>query len=383
VQFDTHVCLVSAQPTPNITPVADAQTRPKRVILVVSNDMQSQAEWLGNVIKQRGVRVEGWPIVDPWDVEHLQSRLMELLEREQEGVAGKTLALNATGGTKPMSIAAYETFRAYDLPIFYVHPEQDRLIWMYPQNGPALVLEDTIKLGPFLAAHGATAREPIERTPPAPEVIDFAEELVKDLDRYAKALPVLNALAASARNRRESARLDRNDPGSSLDELIERFADAGYVVRQDSVLRFPDEAHRAFVNGGWFEQYVFHRVKRLHAEDVPVQDAACNLTVERTVRRKPVTNELDVALLVRNKLYVIECKTRSWPENPDGSSGADALYKLDSLVDLVGGLKARGMLVSYLPLPDKDKRRAADLRIEVCEGREVAELSSRLAKWVR
>ncbi len=382
MQLDTHVCLVSAQPTPNITPVADAQTRPRRVILVVSNDMQSRAEWLGSVIKQRGVRVDTWSIDDPWDVEHVQSRLMELLEREQEIVASKAIALNATGGTKPMSIAAYETFRAYDLPIFYVHPEQDRLIWMHPPHSPALVLEDTIKLGPFLAAHGAIAREPIEREPPAQAVIDFAVDLVKDLDRYATALPVLNALAASARNRRGSEALERNDPGSTLDELIDRFATAGYLARQGSALSFPDEATRAFVNGGWFEQYVFHRVKRLHAAGVPVQDAACNLTVERTVRKDLVTNELDVALLARNKLYVIECKTRTWPDRPDGSSGADALYKLDSLVDLVGGLQASGMLVSYLPLPDKDKRRAADLRIKVCEGREVAELSSRLAHWI-
>ena len=38
-----HVCMVSAQPTPNLTPVLDKRTRPERVILLVSDDIKKRA----------------------------------------------------------------------------------------------------------------------------------------------------------------------------------------------------------------------------------------------------------------------------------------------------------------------------------------------------
>ncbi len=126
----THLCLVSAQATPNLTPILDPAVAPRRVILLVSPDMADRAHWLEAVLRPRGIAVQSWPIADAWDVEHVQTRVLELLEVEREAVAASAIALNATGGTKPMSIAAYEAFRAYDLPIFYVDPERDRLVWI-------------------------------------------------------------------------------------------------------------------------------------------------------------------------------------------------------------------------------------------------------------
>ena len=107
----TQLCLVSAQATPNLTPALDPATRPRRVILLVSPDMHAKAEWLEQVLRPRGVRVDRWPIDDAWDVEGVQSRLLELLDRERDAMEAGAIALNATGGTKPMSIAAYEVFR--------------------------------------------------------------------------------------------------------------------------------------------------------------------------------------------------------------------------------------------------------------------------------
>jgi hypothetical protein len=155
MQPSTHLCLVSAQATPNLTPVMDPATAPRRVILLVSTDMARRAEWLQRVLAARGIRVARWDIDDAWDVEHLQVRVLELLDHEADAVQAGEIALNATGGTKPMSIAAYEAFRAYNLPIFYVHPERDRLIWMHPSRQMPVDLENRLRLEPFLLAHGA------------------------------------------------------------------------------------------------------------------------------------------------------------------------------------------------------------------------------------
>jgi hypothetical protein len=153
--MDTHLCLVSGQATPNLTPALDPETRPARVILLVSPDMRRRAVWLGRVLRSRGIRVEDWAVEDAWDIESLEVRILELLERESDAVRSQSLVLNATGGTKPMSIAAYEAFRAYELPIFYVHPEKDRLIWMHPSGRAPRDLENRVRLDAFLLAHGA------------------------------------------------------------------------------------------------------------------------------------------------------------------------------------------------------------------------------------
>ncbi len=136
MNLQTHLCLVSAQATPNLTPVLNPETAPKRVILLVSQDMRQRADWLEAILRPRGIGVEQWPIDDAWDVEHIQLRVLEFLERETSLLESRDIALNATGGTKPMSIAAYEAFRAYDLPIFYVHPERDRLTLAAPKRSP-------------------------------------------------------------------------------------------------------------------------------------------------------------------------------------------------------------------------------------------------------
>ena len=93
-------------------------------------------------------------------------------------------------------------------------------------------------------------------------------------------------------------------------------------------------------------------------------------------------NEIDVAALVHNRLYLIECKTRSMQGDSDAAGpGAETLYKLDSLTAL-GGLNTRGMVVSYQPLKQWDRQRADDLRIKVVEGGQLRNLDGHLANWI-
>lgn len=91
-------------------------------------------------------------------------------------------------------------------------------------------------------------------------------------------------------------------------------------------------------------------------------------------------NEIDVACLAENRLHLVECKTPVW--KGAGTPGADALYRLDALADLLGGLQGRAMLVSYLKLPAHVSRRAEDLRIRVCAGDRLPELRADLARWL-
>jgi hypothetical protein len=379
----THLCLVSTQATPNLTPALDPATRPSRVILLVSPDMRRRAGWLERVLGSRGVKVERWAIEDPWNVEGMQFRVLELLEHEGKAVATRTLALNATGGTKPMSIAAYEAFRAYDLPIFYVHPESDRLIWMYPGDRPPVDLANRVRLDPFLLAHGA--RLEAAKTEGIPtRLCELTDWLVSRSGVDGRALGVLNLLAAQAEKGLVSPEMEsRHLRNQRLQILIDRFEEAGLLQVQGRRLRFPDEEARFYVNGGWLEEHAFDVLSRLRGEIKAIQDLARSVTLVReTPRGDEVPNEIDVACLAENRLYLLECKTRSWRGADNSAAGADALYRLDTLGDLLGGLQARAMLVSYRDLPPPVLRRASDLGVRVCAGARLPELAAELRDWL-
>ena len=105
-----HVCLVYNTATANVTPALDPNFRPKEVVLVHSPDKVYHTNCLESVLKPTGVKVSRWPIQDARDVEHIRDRVLELMiAREQED-----MALNASGGTRPMSIVAYEIFKEFD-----------------------------------------------------------------------------------------------------------------------------------------------------------------------------------------------------------------------------------------------------------------------------
>ncbi len=377
---NTQVCLVSNQPIPNLTPLLDSSLEARRAILVVTPDMHERAGWLEEVLRPRGIRSELWPIDDAWDFDAIQSRIMELLERETAD--GARPALNATGGTKLMSIATYEAFRAYELPIFYVHPERDSIVWLQPDGhgGQQQELEDRLRLEAFLQAHGARVMHKPRRHLPATGDLELAETLIQRQDRYSRPIGTLNWLASSADHPGLDARLERT--GRELDELLDLFQQHGKLTRHGNNITFSDEEARFYANGGWIEGHVYNQLHRLRDSLPRLQDYAYALEVTRQQRDKTIPNELDVAFLHDNRLHIIECKTRRFRESAEESAGAEALYKLDTLRDLMGGLQARAMLASYRDLPGHDRSRAVDLGIRVCAGSQLQHLRQHLLDFI-
>lgn len=381
MRVHTHLCLVSAQPTPNLTPALDPAVAPRRVLLLVSPDMMRRAGWLETVLTVRGVHVESWSIEDAWDIEHVQHRLLQLLEREQVLVGCADIALNATGGTKPMSIAAYEVFRRINLPIFYIHPEQDRLIWMHPSGRVPLDLANRVTLDAFFQAHGARQQSATTTViPPARRAL--TDWLVAQSARLTPALGTLNWLAMKSTRSLISPPLtteQRHD--MALTDILGRCAGAGLLSIRAGQVRFANEAARFYVNGGWLEEHVYAVFQDFGHAERGIQDLARSVEITRKdPRGDEIHNEIDVACLAENRLYLVECKTRRWKSKD--SPGADTLYRLDALSDLLGGLQGRALLVSYLDLPDHVRCRAKDLRIAVCAGERLSVLHDVIAGWL-
>lgn len=378
MKHHTHMILVSGQPTPNLTPMLDQEIQPEQVIMVVSNDMVSRADWLDDVLKPRGIHTSRWPIQDPYDLE----RMRNVFQTGLIDLPNSDLALNVTGGTKPMAIAAFQVFSDFGLPIYYVHPEQDRLIWLKPADRSPRDLENRLKLEPFFLAHGAILKEREGAFGVRDELFELCREIVFNVDQYQDAIKSLNWLVSGAANpalRTPAVPRDlanRND----FESLLYCFESRNLLRWEGENLEFASENDRFFVNGGWLEHYVHALVQRVAKKNPSIQDIGRGLNLVRNRGKSDAANELDVALLADNRLHVIECKTGSFDESEKGDG---ALYKLQTLSGQFGGLQAKAMLVSYQPLPQAVKRRAHTDKTEISAGPQLKTLEEKLSTWLR
>jgi hypothetical protein len=163
-----------------------------------------------------------------------------------------------------------------------------------------------------------------------------------------------------------------------LEALLRNFESAGVLSVTGNKVRFASEQERSFTKGGWLEHHAYRTITALHSE-LAVRDKAANLVV---VDEGGVKNELDIAFLARNRLFIVECKTARM-DNARAGKANDTLFKLSEICRRVGGLGTRGMLASYRPLGDSEKKLAKALGIEVVAGSELNRLDERLKRWAK
>lgn len=376
-----HICLLYNTATANVAPALDPQLAPQEVVLVYAATQNQKAEDLEAVLKIAGIKTSHWVLQDAWNIEHIRDRMLELLiERE-----GEDIALNASGGTRPMSMVAYEIFTEFSKPIFYVHPHTDDVMWMHKRDLPVINCADKIKLPAFLQIHGAPVLSQGEKRGVAKNLRKLTDELVEHAELLAKPLAALNWLAQQAEQTLQTPKLSASQENwHELQALIQRLQAEGVLEYRYQCLQFPDEEARFFVNGGWLENHTFSIAYGLRADIPEIQDVGCSVEVGRDNTGKVVKNEMDVAFLANNHLYIIECKTKrfnTYGEHPD-SPGSEILYKLDTLKGLFGGVRTKAMLVSYHPLSNWDTQRARDLGIKICTARMLPQLRSVIKHWI-
>lgn len=378
IRYATHVCLVSAQATPNLTPVIDPAFSPRHVVMLVSPAMRSRAEHLAAVLKRRGVTVCDLDVPDPYDYLAIEECLLTWLAEHDSD----DLALNVTGGTKVMAMAAQEVFRSAGKPVFYVNIDRDEVLFIGQRQG-RFQLGQKVRLRDYLEAHGYRLQENAKRPAVRAWERDLTEKLVIDLARVGRELGELNWLAQEARKDLRSPDLThRQLESTQLDELIRRFSAQHLLKRDENALVFPDEATRQFVNGGWLESHVY----RVLAELAPKLGLAdYGVSLEVAAPNATTLNELDVAFLYRNRLHLIECKTANLaaPGTAGETRGTAAVYKLETLLKM-GGIATRGMLIDYRgSLAPADLARARQSGIEVVSGADIRRLPEKITNWAR
>lgn len=374
-QYDVHVCMVSDQAAANLIPVLDNEFKPKEVVLLVSPEMKVQAESFQTVLKMHQIKPTIVEIDNAFDLDEITAKLEYLLLSRDE----ESIALNVTGGTKLMAIAAQQVFQELDKPIFYTLSDKN-VVLILGKPSQRVELNSKLKLRHYLAAYGYEVKgDLISQNDSTHD--ELTTDLVRDMSRYQDGLPTLNKLAAEAgmsRGQVLRAKLQDDMRGNrAFLSLLERLEEGGILKRSYDSVTFTSEKARVYANGGWLEEYVFKQVNALPN----IQDKAHSLEFVRggnqtAVKNKGRNNEFDIAFISKNALHIIECKTRT-----QSNLEADILYKLQALAD-VGGIMTKKCLISYYNATDELRNRAKDNRIELIEGKDLQRLRQKLTNWI-
>src|SRR5690625_1408522 len=202
-------------------------------------------------------------IVDPDD----PLKIYQTLEKEKWDETAKYL-VNITGGTKIMSQIVFSYFQKFNATeIFYKPLNAKTLIQLYP-NLKTLTIDKVYELSleEYLFAHGYTFTASRELT----QSITNAEYLYEQICFYGDASKV--ALIANAQ-------------------------DANY-----------NKKDKPYLTGAWFEEWVYYTIKE--ALQLSNNQIAYNLKLKSRFsnRNTDSDNEIDVAFIYENNLYLIECK---------------------------------------------------------------------------
>ena len=382
--MNIHICLVSQQAAANLLPALDPTLKPAKIVLVVTAKMQRQAAHLTAVLKENAIQAELLQLSNEQDFHQTENELIELAARLEE----HTVTLNITGGTKLMSVAAQSVAQASGWRMFYVDADTDRAIWLGQDKTPPHPLQEQLKLRHYLRSYGFELTSKPNRSQASAAQQLLTQTLVEQVGSLEASISVLNALAQDAENRR-SLGVPMNDwqrDSRSLDVLLRYFEDAAALSVQGDRIQFASEAARDFVKGGWLE---LHAIQAVHQVTGPlgIRDKAMGLEVQDVTTE--TRNELDIAFMARNRLFVMECKTARI-DRPQGQGDRtappkanDTLFKLAENCRRIGGLGTRGMLVSYRKLQPPEMTLADALGIKVVAGSDIARLPEKLKHWVQ
>ncbi|MEX0618069.1 MAG: DUF1887 family CARF protein [Pseudohongiellaceae bacterium] len=377
-KFKTHFCMVSQQAAPNLLPLLDNDMKPEKVVLLVTPQMQQQAGYLEQVIKPRGIKVVQQPLNVVDDFDAMEYELMVLIGNEPTD----EIALNVTGGTKWMAIAAQEVFRENGSAVFYVKVEDDKVLFL--DGDPAShKLSQRIDLKSYIQAYGYEFRETNQVSGLPQNLRDLCERLVLKVEEWQGAIGQLNHLASVAESKNTLSLVlktvvPHSDP--QLPILLNECAIAGLLREKiTDQIHFAGEVARSWLNGGWLESYINSQLNELKKDGVIQDSPRLNLHIHRSGASSH--NEVDVCFMAKNRLHLIECKTKRMAGKGTAEATTDTVYKLDSISDL-GGLGTKSMLASYRKLKPADRQRAKDLRISVIQGVQIRQLKPALREWI-
>ncbi|WGE85077.1 Card1-like endonuclease domain-containing protein [Actinobacillus equuli] len=376
-KYDIHVCLISGQAAPNLLPILDKEFKPKKAVFVVStrDDIKEKADSLKLAFKQNGVDVEVLNLSNEFDFESLETEMFDLLTNYEK----ENIALNVTGGTKLMAIAAQNVFSEVK-PIFYINTDKEEVVFISKENDkyiPVQKLNTKTLINTYLSGYGVTVLKNKDDFN-FYKLGMFTERFAMWQNNYKNIISGLNSLAANAD--KNTLKSDLSNYSHDLELVIRDLAEEQFVELSGKIVDFKNESTRSFLNGNWLEYFTYKQVNSI----ANVIDSDWNVEIVDTKYKNNkfgVNNEIDVIFMAKNKCHIIECKTVNFDIDGNKEKLQGYLDKLKSLKDYSGSL-TKVCLVSFYPIPPYAKRRAEKDNIEIIDDYRIKDLKEKIQNWI-
>ena len=280
-------------------------------MFISSKKMSNRIEWIENTLD--------WNLLDPQhiilkkdgdeeDWASMTSQIEKALSKEGEYI------VNLTGGTKYMALAVQSVFSRYASRFFYIPYPQNRILSTNDKT------ESPIAYRVSTDEYVCLYNQPLMNShlPIMPK--EYTEAFFKHFINGWRQTEwdIIDALR-SYRNKNVSISKIKGLP-SFLNKIS---------FKNDGTLK---KLHIQYLTGGWFEEFVYHRIKdNLHPQDIVLGP-----------KTSSTNNDLDVVFTLGNKLFVIECKTGV----EGGRMLNEIVYKASALKENLLGLSARSYIFS-------------------------------------
>ena len=259
-----------------------------------------------------------------------------------EGKEDAEFMVNLTGGTKIMSIAAYEFFKDYSSKMIYVPIPKNEFIVPFPKKRPCdpVKLDLRLRVIEYLTAYGLTVLNESHSNSCLKEAIkrkELSEWIAGNYDNLKNLLKWLCGILRDCRSKKQFI-LKGEFFGASSEEK-QLLSKLNFTYNEGVALKKLNKSEINYLTGGWLEEFCFVKVSEL--VDQGIDDAVIGLQIKNRLGRD---NEFDIMFTKDNSLYFIECK--SLDQNEDKKT--DALYKIGALQKGLG-LKIKSFLVTTSP----------------------------------
>ncbi|MFB3764597.1 MAG: Card1-like endonuclease domain-containing protein [Methanotrichaceae archaeon] len=331
------VCLISSQHVPNL--LAIRTIKPDRLIFVVTSGMKGKESQLLKALAVGGMDYKSKR--DIIDLAKGEEQFAEVIRFKLQNLfrkySNEEWIINLTGGTKPMSIGAYEFSKEKGLRTLYI-AEGNQSHATDLLGGPSVALSHKISTAEFLAGYGfdllnvAGLKESEERAWLYKDLASLLAKNNEDED--------LRSFLARLQDFKEAKiKLDDDDwekNGLLLSEEDCVYLDNDYLrnkiaaqfglstVGSKFIGRLEKNAAE-FLTGKWLEVFVWSQL-------LPFVDKGIiwdlHLGVNAGLNGPGENNDLDVSFMRDQSLCIVECKTGGQRHDPEAN---DVLYKIEAV----------------------------------------------------
>lgn len=298
------VSLVSDQTIPNVQLIKQLNDQVTDYFFVTTKGMENKGtrQWIENACGISGDMIE----VEQFSFSDMEQKLSDYDFEDYDKII-----VNLTGGTKTMTLVAYEFFKNIGAEIYYVTGVNNEYIKIFPvKRNNVSTFSNSATLEEYLTAYGFS----INSSPMSGISFEQSEKIFKayctiNIMDYVDAIRLINS------KRGKTLKEDDYNMISDFLHIIEYVPiNAGWLSKEET----------KYLSGDWFEEYVGLRIKKelgLSDNDIfistelekslsqKVKNDAQSLLRDVSEVESNNKNEMDVMFMYNNKFFSIECKS--------------------------------------------------------------------------